>query len=144
MCPSSSQARSLLLAACRRVRRLILVLGVYEVLTAIIPILILPMILTVAFFLPGLSARRRPTAFLAVALLIQYALMSALVWWFLGRVLTSIGISGYPPGSQIPPQPWWDSIVGRWWLAVGGYVLLGSLTSVLLRRAWKVVGGAKR
>ena len=102
--------------------------------TAILTILTLPAALTVAFSLQRWGPYERTSFFVTAGLVMQYALMAILVWWFFGRDLTSIGVAGYPPGSQVPPQAWWDTAIARWWLVVGGYVFLGSLSLGFLRR----------
>ena len=99
---------------------------------AILTILTLPAALTVAFSLQRWGPYERTSSFVTAGLVMQYALMAVLVWWLLGRYLTSIGVAGY--GSQIPDTAWWDTLIGRWWLLVGGYVVLGSLSLTFLRR----------
>jgi hypothetical protein len=102
-------------------------------LAAVLVLLTLPVALTTAFSLQSWARFERPWQFVMVSLVLGYTLMAILGWWAFGRFLTAIGVAGVRPGTNVPPQPWWETLHGRWWLLVGAYVVLGSLLLAVLR-----------
>lgn len=108
-------------------------------LAAVLLILVLPAALTAALSLQAWTRLERPWLFVTIGLVVGYTLMAALGWLTLGRLLTAIGIAGVQSGSNAPPQPWWETLQGRWWLLIGAYVVLGSVSLAALRYFMRAV-----